>query len=394
MTKVDRNALQNGQSVHTLSKQWALRPPDERYLSINDLHAATRRFAATSREHLADSSRLRVNIDEDMQHVSGDSQAGLTLAGEDGRNMLMSNWAFGQTCSRYRLPGAYLRTLPAKLAGVNLQYAITADTETEGAKMYVDHGDSPDSFPVLRALTSPTYGRIYDHEVVSAVKSLTESSAIEWKVPGALDWGSMTYNPDMPVTLDSTTLYASDRDVFMFLCADKAPIEIGKLANGEPDLVFRGFYVRNSEVGRAAFSIATMYFRAVCCNRILWGVENFNEITFKHTRGAPGRFLNEVAPALQSYAAGSTMKLVDGVQRAKSAIVADSDEKRVEFLRGRGLSVTASNDVIDSVLMHEGHPAVSVWDMVQGITRVSQKQRNADDRLDMERVAGKILEKV
>ena len=37
-----------------------------------------------------------------------------------------------------------------------------------------------------------------------------------WKVPGVLDWSTMTHNPFVDVSKDSTTLYASDRDVFLF----------------------------------------------------------------------------------------------------------------------------------------------------------------------------------
>jgi hypothetical protein len=66
-------------------------------------------------------------------------------------------------------------------------------------------------------------------------------SDTRWKVPGVLDWRSMRYNPYVDVTRETTTLYASDRDVFLFLVDDTHPIEAGKLPNGEPDLFFRGF---------------------------------------------------------------------------------------------------------------------------------------------------------
>jgi hypothetical protein len=49
-----------------------------------------------------------------------------------------------------------------------------------------------------------------------------------WKVPGVLDWSSMTHNPFVDVTKDTTTLYASDRDVFLFLVDDTNPIEAGR----------------------------------------------------------------------------------------------------------------------------------------------------------------------
>jgi hypothetical protein len=39
----------------------------------------------------------------------------------------------------------------------------------------------------------------------------------------------MTHNPLVDVTKDTTTLYASDRDVFLFLVDDTHPIEAGRL---------------------------------------------------------------------------------------------------------------------------------------------------------------------
>jgi hypothetical protein len=45
-----------------------------------------------------------------------------------------------------------------------------------------------------------------------------------WKVPGVLDWPTGIYNPNVGVTEETTTLYASDRDVFLFLVDDLNPI--------------------------------------------------------------------------------------------------------------------------------------------------------------------------
>jgi hypothetical protein len=87
-----------------------------------------------------------------------------------------------------------------------------------------------------------------------------------------LDWRTNIYDPEAPVTRDSTTLYASDRDVFMFLVDDRNPIEVGKLASGAPDLMFRGFYSQNSEVGTRSAKLAAFFLRGVCMNRNLWVV--------------------------------------------------------------------------------------------------------------------------
>src|SRR3546814_14967085 len=102
-----------------------------------------------------------------------------------------------------------------------------------------------------------------------------------WKVPGGLDWSNRHYTPYVDVSRDTTTLYASERDVLLFLVDDTHPIEAGKLPNGEPDLYFRGFYSWNSEVGAKTLGMATPYLRAVCMNRNLWGVENFEEVKIR-----------------------------------------------------------------------------------------------------------------
>ena len=112
----------------------------------------------------------------------------------------------------------------------------------------------------------------------------------------------MVHNPHVAITKETTTLYASDRDVFLFLVDDTHPIEAGRLADGSPDVYFRGFYCWNSEVGSRTLGIASFYFRAVCQNRNIWGAENFEEITIRHSKYAASRFAQEAAPALESFA--------------------------------------------------------------------------------------------
>src|SRR3954467_6710824 len=106
----------------------------------------------------------------------------------------------------------------------------------------------------------------------------------------------MTHNPFVEITKDTTTLYASDRDVFLFLVDDTHPIEAGRLPNGDPDLYFRGFYCWNSEVGSKTLGIASFFLRAVCMNRNIWGVEGFQEISRSGTANSPHTALRTKPP--------------------------------------------------------------------------------------------------
>ena len=63
-------------------------------------------------------------------------------------------------------------------------------------------------------------------------------------------------------------------------------------------------------------------------NRNLWGVENFEEITVRHSKFAAQRFPHEAAPALASFANSSPAPFIAGIKAARERIVARSDEDR------------------------------------------------------------------
>ena len=244
----------------------------------------------------------------------------------------------------------------------------------------------------LRAVTGPDYGRIWDHELVGAIRNMVGGT--DWKVPGVLDWSTMHHNPNVDVTKDTTTLYASDRDVFVFLVDDRNPIEAGRLPNGEPDLYFRGFYAWNSEVGSTVLGIASFYLRGVCQNRNLWGVEGMEEIKIRHSKFAANRFAAEATPALASFARSSPDSFISGVKAARDAKVASDDDERGAFLRKRGFGKGDTQAIIDAVFREEGHPAETVYDFVQGITALARTKTHQDARLAMEKQAKRLMEAV
>ena len=212
-----------------------------------------------------------------------------------------------------------------------------------------------------------------------------------WKVPGVLDWSTMMHNPAAAVSKETTTLYASDRDVFLFLVDDTHPIEAGRLPSGEPDLYFRGFYCWNSEVGSKTLGMATFYLRAVCMNRNIWGAEGFEEISIRHSKFAAGRFAHEAAPALERFADASPAPFLAGIRAARERIVTADNDERETFLRKRGFGKAETARIIATVLEEEGRPPESVYDFVQGITAMARSRPHQDARLELERRAGRLL---
>ena len=166
------------------------------------------------------------------------------------------------------------------------------------------------------------------------------------------------------------------------------------MPDGSPDPYFRGFYCWNSEVGAKTLGMASFYLRAICQNRNLWRVENFEEIIIRHSKYAANRFAHEAAPALLNFANSSPTPFVNGIRAARERIVARNDEDRTEFLRRRGFSKAETAKVIETVLAEEGHTPESIFDFVQGITAVARDKPHQDARLDMEARAKKLLDHV
>ncbi len=379
--KVD---VSRGERIGRVSSEWFSRPDDERYLSLSELADSVRGRSERSRTRVVETALIHVEASHtDPERLS------LILPGSD-TPVGPTHWSFGQLASQVGAPAAYLRQLPAALAGINLQYGLTSRRAEQIKTLETDNGRIE-----LRAVTGPDYGRIYDHELVEAVQRIAGNGTgdTRWKVPGVLNWSTGVHNPRVDITRDTTTLYASDRDVFLFLVDDLNPIEAGRLPDGSPDLYFRGFYCWNSEVGAKTLGMASFYLRAVCQNRNLWGVEDFEEITIRHSKYAASRFAHEAAPALLNFANSSPMPFINGIKAARERIVAKSDEERTEFLRERGFSKAETGKIIETVLAEEGRPPESIFDFVAGITAVAREKTNQDARLELEGKAKKLLDR-
>jgi hypothetical protein len=170
--KVD---VSRGQRIGRVSSDWYSRPGDERYLSLADLYAAVHGRAERSVTRIVERKAVQVE-------ASRDDGEGLSLV-LPGRSELLAptHWSFGQLAGLVGAPAAYLRQLPAALAGINLQYGLTTHRAEQVKSLETDSGRFE-----LRAMTGPEYGRIYDHELVSAVMSIAGNGTgdTRWKIPG------------------------------------------------------------------------------------------------------------------------------------------------------------------------------------------------------------------
>ncbi len=193
----------------------------------------------------------------------------------------------------------------------------------------------------------------------------------------------------LEITKENTTLYAGDRDMFIFLADEERRIEVPNRRNGQPGSLARGFFVWNSEVGAATLGIATFLFDYCCSNRIVWGAEGVQEIRIRHTSGAPHRMIENVVPALQRYAEASATGIQDQIKDAMAHKLASKD-RVTQFLEKR-FTKSQAKAIALAHIDEEARPIESLWDVTVGATAYAKSLTNQDDRVAIERKAGDVL---
>lgn len=248
----------------------------------------------------------------------------------------------------------------------------------------------PDSdVNTLQAVTSTTYSRIWDADCVLAVERLVEKSGGKFNNPPAYASRRMG---DASKGIERAGLYASDRDVFMFMIDGGSLLEGGDRAQ-----LHRGFFCWNSEVGSRVFGLTTFLFNAVCGNHIIWGMQDVNELTIRHTKNGPTRFDVEAAPLLLSYANASALPEQQAIKRAIEYIVVPQDQQKEQFEvvnsfvnRHAKFTKAAVRSAIDFAKAEEGD-CRTLWHVVQGLTAYARGFDFIDARVDLETRAGSLL---
>lgn len=350
--------------------QWATRPSDERYTSLYDMLLHFNLQRDQSKQKVVSSRTLEATPDPDNKGL-------YVVARGSDQGFAPTHWAFGQLAQLAGAPPGYLRSIPSPLAADCLNYGLHYARDIEDVGLLLHSNGSR----TLRAATGPKYGRIWNDEILKGMcATFGDGVTGDWRVPGVM-------GRPVAVTKENTTLYAGDRDMFVFLADEQNRIEVPGRRDGQTGSMARGVIVSNSEVGSASFRIAGMLFDYLCQNRIIWGVTNFQEITLRHTASAPDRFFEQMQPALKRYSEQSTVGIVKAIEQAKKSRLEDVDK----FLSNR-FSKQMVERIQNAHVIEEGRPIESLWDVATGITATAKSIQWQDERTALERKAGEILD--
>lgn len=375
------------------SNQWATRPDDERFSTIEDLHAAVSGYRQTAREAVVPFNSLRTEARDGE----------VVLVGKANTPARLTNWSFGQVAVGVGAPAAYLRTLPATLAVQNLNHGLAkTEDRTDRSLLLHANGDL-----LVRALTSEKYTRIWNSDITKRLLALPSEG---WQVPPArpvrdgqkgarrateadvLRGAGFGLSVNVGDLIAPAGLYASDHDLFVFMVNNDKRIS----EPGNPDGLARGFFVSNSEVGAASFAITRFLYRHVCGNHIVWGAQQVSELRIKHIGSADDRAFAQIHTELVKYANDSASDDEARILRTANFILgATKDEvlDRLFSVKSLGLSRTKIEQAYDTVVECEPDTVNphSAWGIAQGLTRLSQNTPYADERVALDRAAGKVL---
>ncbi len=349
-------------NLYEAHRQWASRPPDERFASLDALHELT-------------GKRKRGSI-EDVRPLKGlrlySTYGGALVLNGSMQTSLFTNWAFTQLCQQLGAPSGYLKTLAPEITAKCLEYGM-GSKGVESKILIRKNEDMQDNNPqsLVSAFTSPTYGRIWDYDVVEAIMEAIEGGP--WHTPPS----DSKYN---------SGIYASDRDMFVFLVSAENLVEVGHAKLG------RGFFCWNSETGAATFGLTTFLYNYICGNHIVWGAEQVEELKIIHRNRALNHFYSDAIPLMNQFIENRSLDdaIKDTVVRAMEQRIGDSQEEVFKQLQSHDFT----KDEIEkawSCGITEGEDVRTIWGIVQGLTAYARDLPHIDRRVSLERRAGALL---
>ncbi len=102
-------------TAYTAHREWAARPPDERYASVHALYEAARARRQQLEERTIETGQFRTEAGDD----------GLAFRESSGRTATLTHWSFGQLATIAGAPPNYLRSLPSSIASNAINYGLS-----------------------------------------------------------------------------------------------------------------------------------------------------------------------------------------------------------------------------------------------------------------------------
>lgn len=365
-------------TIDTAARQYANRPTDERFGSLEALHAAALADKNLSGERTFNLKDLRVVPTSTPDPTVND----LALVSPKGGEARFTHWSFGQLARVVGAPASYLRDLSPELAADCLNYGLHETMPGSSANLLLRAANgSP--FPIVRACTSDAYGRCWDADLYGATLRQVTANDSRWQLPPT--WSG-----------EAAGAYRGDRDSFLILVNGGSIVSDPSLTRGgqggDAAGMFRGILIRNSEVGASSVVIETILYRYVCGNHMLWGAMIDTQFKRRHIGSNVTRdVIREIGSIAYKWANASPARDEAIIRGLIDHEIAASKDAVVDELRAMGASKDQAIEAFARCEQTEAVSPRSFWGMAQGLTRLSQDSPYQDGRYELDRLAAVVL---
>lgn len=363
-------------TIATAAREYASRPKDERYPSLDALIAVAAEDKQLSRERGYNLHDLTVAATaEGLRLRSGRGEAEFT------------HWSFGQLSRAVGAPAGFLRDgLTPDLAADVLNHRISEQPPTAASTILVRAANGH-PVPTVRSITSESYGRVWDADLYGSIARMLTDQGGSWQLPPT--WSG-----------EPAGAYRGDRDSFLIVVNGGSIVTdpslrtapAGGSGSGDPSGLYRGLLVRNSEVGASSVTIESILYRFVCGNHMLWGATIDRSFRRRHV-GVHAlrdtiREIGQIAVRWGNRSAAQDEALIHRLMDLELAATRDG-----VIAEGRSLGLTAEQAAAayDRCVQTEAVSPRSFWGLAQGVTRISQDSGYQGDRYALDQIAGLIL---
>lgn len=366
----------------TANQQWMTRPADQRFETLEALAASVNARRKLSTAVDIDVRKLHVEAQTiDVPQIDAPSIKSERLVfNSEIVPAIPTHWSFNQVCRETKLASDSMRRLSPKIVADAVNYRLQKVDKPEMKLMAIQ--DPEGEMNTMQALTSRTYGRIWDADVVASTQQLVHTADDKY--------GKKFFNPK-DWSGKPSGLYASDHDIFLFMIDGGSVVDVGWDQKGQRDLLHRGFIVWNSEVGDASFGIMMFMFRVVCGNHIIWDASEVQKLLIRHTKSGPARFASEALPHLEAYCNQMAKPQEDAIKKSQQFILPATQEDVIVFGKKQGFTKGETISAIAAANREEGQCATG-WNLINGYTAHARSFDHADTRIDLESRAGKLID--
>lgn len=321
-------------------------------------------------------------------------------------NLAPTPWATGQLCGRLGIPTAYFRRCPVRLQDTQFNFWSGNDSESDEYSCLEESLPPASRYPEEEgycyeddyAASEPSaYRNGFTHDVSTDVKA-SEYWLLRAKGESLRAVLTERYSPldnrallealrkSLPSHLQVQWVALDDESFHLRLFDPHLRRDVRS-----DDPLQAGLHIANSEVGKRSVTVDAVVYREVCSNGLVRLIKGKSVLQQRHIGVAPAHFTVLLRQAMQQSLLAA-QEFMAQMAAAADQPLQDTEKELKQLVTHWKLSQGFVEQVQASLKQEDAYYQQTVFGLVNAVTHAAQTL-DADRRLEMEVMAGKLLER-